>query len=98
MSFRFTYYNVWFKSIVSFLVFCLDDSSIFESGVLTFPGFPGGSVVKNLPANAGLITGLGRFLGEDNGNPLQYFCLRNHVDRGAWWATVHGVAKELAMT
>ena len=57
---------------------------------------PGGLVVKNLPANAGdlgLIHGLGRSLGEGNGNPLQYSCLENPVDRGAWQATVHGVAK-----
>ena len=59
-------------------------------------GFPGGSAVKNLPANAGdtgLIPGLGRSPGEGNGNPLQYFCLENSMDRGAWQATVHGVAK-----
>ena len=41
----------------------------------------------------GSIPGLGRSLGEGNGNPLQYSCLENHMDRGAWWATVHGVAK-----
>ena len=60
-------------------------------------GFPGGSVVRNLSANAGdvgLIPGLGRSSGEGNGNPLQYSCLGNTVDRGAWWATVHGVTKE----
>ena len=60
-------------------------------------GFPGGSVVRNLSANAGdvgLIPGLGRSPGEGNGNPLQYSCLGNTVDRGAWWATVHGVTKE----
>ena len=60
-------------------------------------GFPGGSVVKNLPANAGdvgLIPGLGRSLEEGNGNPLQYSCLENPTDRGARWATVHGVAIE----
>ena len=37
--------------------------------------------------------GSGRSLGEGNGNPLQYSCLENHMDRGAWWATVHGVTK-----
>ena len=54
-------------------------------------------MVKNLPASAevGLIPGLGRSPGEGNGNPLQYFCLKNPVDRGAWWATAHGVEKEL---
>ena len=53
-------------------------------------------VVKNPPANAGdvgLIPGSARLPGEGNGNPLQYFCLGNPIDRGAWWATVHGVAK-----
>ena len=58
--------------------------------------FPGGSVVTNVPANAGdtsLIPGLGRSPGEGNGNPLQYFCLDNPMDRGAWRATVHGVKK-----
>ena len=59
-------------------------------------GVPGGSVVKNLSANAedmGLIPGLGRSRGEGNGNPLQCSCLGNPMDRGAWWAAVHGVAK-----
>ena len=58
--------------------------------------FPGGSVVKNLPVNAGdvgLIPGLGRSPGEGNGNPLQYSCLGNSMDRGAWRATIHGSAK-----
>ena len=58
--------------------------------------FPGGSVVKNLPANAGdtgLIPGLGRSPGEGNGNPLQCSFLGNPIDRGARWATDHGVAK-----
>ena len=52
---------------------------------------------KNLPANAGdlgLIPELGRSPGEGNGNPLQYSCLGNPMDRGAWWATVDGVTKE----
>ena len=59
--------------------------------------FPGGSVVKNLPANAGdagLIPGSGRCPGEGNSNPLQYSCLRNPTDRGAWQATVHGNTEE----
>ena len=63
-------------------------------------GFPGGSVVKNPPANAGdedLIPGLGRSPGEGNGNPLQYSCLGNSVDRGPWRAMVYKV-KELDMT
>ena len=44
------------------------------------------------------IPGLGRSPGKGNGNPLQYSCLRRPMDRGAWWATVHGVAKESDMT
>ena len=61
-------------------------------------------MVKNPPASAGdirdtgLIPGLGRFPGEENGNPLQYSCLGNPMDRGAWWAVVHGVARESDLT
>ena len=60
--------------------------------------FPGGTVLKNLPANTGdsggrsLIPELGKSPGGGNGNPLQYSCLRNPMDRGAWWAMVHGAA------
>ena len=56
-------------------------------------------MVKNLPANAGdiidlvSITGLGQFLGGGHGNPLQYSCLKNPMDRGAWWAIVHRVGE-----
>ena len=62
-------------------------------------GFPGGVVVMNLPANTGDIRkGVQSLDWEDspggrNGNQLQYSCLENPMDRGAWWATVHGVAK-----
>ena len=69
---------------------------IFLSQCLHFRCFPGGSVVKNLPVNVGdlnLIPGLGRSPGEGNGNPLQFSCLENSMDRGAWKAAVHGVAK-----
>ena len=61
-------------------------------------------MVKNLPANVGDVKdvgsspGSGRSPGEGNGNPLQYSCLENPMDRGAWWATVHGVSKESDMT
>ena len=58
--------------------------------------FPGGSVVKNPPANTGdtgLIPGQGRSSGEGNGNPLQYSCLGNPMDRGAWCAAVYGVTR-----
>ena len=60
-------------------------------------GFPHGSVVKNPPANAGdrgLIPWSGRSPGVGNGNPFQYSCLQNPMDRGAWRAAVHGVAKD----
>ena len=59
-------------------------------------GFPGGSDGKESACNAGdlgLITGLGRSPGGGHGNPLQYSCLENLMDRGDWWATVHGVTK-----
>ena len=59
--------------------------------------FPGGSVVKNLPANAGdlgLIPGAGRSPGEENGKPLRYFCLGNSMDIVAWQAIVYGITKE----
>ena len=62
-------------------------------------GFPGGAVVKNLPAragnagDAGSVPGLGRSPGGGHGNPLQYFFLENSLDRGALQATVYGVAK-----
>ena len=62
-------------------------------------GFPGGSVVKNPSANAGdtrdagSISGSGRSPGGGHGNPLQYSCLENPMDRGAWWDTVQGAAK-----
>ena len=67
-------------------------------------GFPGDSVVKNLPANAGdtgdvgLIPGLGRSSGEGNRNPLQHSCLRNPMDRGAWHVAVHGGPEESDLT
>ena len=66
---------------------------------LLIKGFPGGSVVKDLPANTGAIgdtgsiPGSGRSPGVGNGNPLQYSCWDNSMDRGAWQGTVHGVAK-----
>ena len=65
-------------------------------------GFPGGAVVKNPPANAGnardmgSIPGLGRYPGVGNDSPLQYFCLENSMDRGAWQALWDH--KELSMT
>ena len=59
-------------------------------------GFPGGSDGKESACNAGdlgLIPGLGRSPGEGNGDPFQYFCMENSMDRGTWWTTVNEVAK-----
>jgi len=67
-------------------------------------GFPNGSEGKESTCNtgdtgdAGLIPGSGRSPGGGNGNPLQYSCLGNPMDRGTWWATVYGVCKESDMT
>ena len=64
--------------------------------------FPGGASGQNPTANAedirdaGLIPGSGRFPGGEHGNPLQYSCLENPMDRGAWWAIVHRVTKSWA--
>ena len=58
--------------------------------------FPGGSEVKVFACNVGDLGSTpesGRFPGEGNGTPLQYSCLENPIDGGAWWATVHGVTK-----
>ena len=86
------WYNLFSISVSSTFI-CLNLVIIYRTD------FPGGTVVKNPPANAGdarnvgLIPGLGRFPGGGNGNSFQYSCLENSMDRGAWWATVHGVAK-----
>ena len=72
-----------------------------DSTVNKLGGFPGGSVVNNPSASAGdmgLIPRLERSPTEGNGNPLQYSCLGNPMDRGAWRAAVHGVTKELNVT
>ena len=65
----------------------------------TLLGFPCSSVSKEFACSAGdrgSIPGLGRSLGKGNGNPLQYPCLENLMDRGTWWIAVHGVAKSRA--
>ena len=63
--------------------------------ILVLEGFPGGSVVESAcnAGDPGLIPGSGRSPGEGNGDPLQYPCLGNPMDRGTWQATVHGVTK-----
>ena len=80
--------------------FIIINSGLYVLSTYKLPGivvgFPGGSVVKSLPANAGdagLSLGAVRLPGGGNGNLLQYSCLENPMDRGAWWATVFGVAK-----
>ena len=66
---------------------------------MCLPNYEGASLIAQSVKSAcsaghpGSIPGSGRSPGEGNGNPLQYFCLENPVDRGAWWLTVHGVAR-----
>ena len=85
-----------------FFFYCL--IALFSNcywSIADLQGFPGDSVLENPSVNAGdmgyagLIPGSGIFPGGENGNPLQYSCLKNHMDRGAWRATVHGGHKEL---
>ena len=68
-------------------------SLIPTNGSLNFPGSSDGKASAYNAGDLGLNPGSGRSPGEGNGNPLQYSCLENPTDRGAWWATVHGVAK-----
>ena len=72
------------------------DIKQLKDTMINFRDFPGGSEVKASACNAedlGSIPGSGRSPGEGNGNPLQYSCLENPMDGGAWWTIVHGVAK-----
>ena len=81
------------KVIESVIKISLQNKS---SGLDDFYCFPGGSEVKASACNVGdlgSISGSGRSPGEGNGHPLQYSCLENPMDGGAWWATVHGVTK-----
>ena len=87
-----------FKSIIC----CKRPYFILFNGwvIFHYRGFPGSSVSEESTCNAeapGSIPGSGRSPGEGNGKPLQYPCLENPMDRGAWWAAVHGF-KELDMT
>ena len=72
---------------------------IYLSSICSYRDLPGGPVVENMPASAGgardvsSIPGSGRSPGVGNGNPLQYSCLGNPIERGVWWAAVQGVAK-----
>ena len=99
--------NEHWVSWVSSLVLCLAlEGTVLEAAVLarftvelqwanSCQSFSGGSAVKNPPANTGDtgIPGSERSPGEGNGNPLQYSCLKNSMDRGVWWVTVQGVTK-----
>ena len=91
----------WWASREKSYFMLLFTVQIFLEYVFRNEGFPGHSVVKIPPADVGgmsSISGSGRFLGEGNGIPLWYSCLENPMDRGAWWAAVHGVEKDLDMT
>ena len=67
--------------------------NIYHTVCLDFPSGSDGTVSVYNQGDPGSIPGLGRSPGEGNGNPLQYSCLENPMDGGAWWATVHGVTK-----
>ena len=76
---------------------CVQVVAYLQRDCSGFKGFPIGSEIKDLSANAedaDSIPGSGRSPGGENGNPLQFSCLGNPMDRGAWWATVHEVEKE----
>ena len=93
----------FFPGVSNFVITCGFLSSLRDSfsplGLAFWHwGFPGGSDSKESACNAGdpdLIPGSRRSPGKGNGNPLQYSCLENSMDRGVWWATAHGVAKSL---
>ena len=84
---RLSYVVLYAYTLVCFV--CINAYTYINVSVSN--GFPGGSVVKNPPANAGdlgLIPGLGRSPGDGNANTLQYSCLTNPMKRGDWWAIV----------
>ena len=79
-------YTTWFVTL---------HTKKIKISVYVYGGFLDGSAGKESACNAdvGLIPGLGRSPGGENSNPLHYSCLRNPIDKGTWWATVHGVTK-----
>ena len=89
------FFSLLLTSLWLMRIFCI----IHLSSNTGLMGLPGGTVVKNSPSSAGDVAEVGsipvsgRSPGGGNGNPLQYSCLENPMDRGAWWATVHGVTK-----
>ena len=90
------YYPEELRFLLVLIMSCNCCFYLFACFFMMFLCFPGGSDGEESACNEedpGLIPGLGRSPGEGNGNPLWYSCLENSMDRGAWWATVHGVAK-----
>ena len=91
-------WNMWpfrkepLSQFIGALQGCIFVNLLFEK-TFKIPSGPDGKECSCHAGNWSLIPGLGRSLGEGNGNPLQYSCLENSMDGGAWWATVHGVAK-----
>ena len=84
------------RSLVSYSPWGLKESDVTKHTDRSSLGLPGGTVGKQPPASTGdtgSIPGSGRTPGGENGSPLQYSCLENSMDRRAWWATVHEVAK-----
>lgn len=79
-------YTTWFVAL---------HTQKIKISVYVYRGFPDGSAGKEsaCSADVGLIPELGRSPGGENSNPLHYSCLRNPIDKGAWWAMVHGVTK-----
>ena len=72
---------------------CRRSASVYLSLARGFLGGSDGEESAPSAGDLGSVPGLGRFPGKGNGNPLQFSCLENPMDRGAWWATVHGVSK-----
>ena len=88
-----------FSIELPFESWCIHIDNVFKDEFSSVHRDVGGAAIKNPTANAGdtgdmgSIPGSGRFPGVGNGDPFQYFCLENSMDRGAQWASVHGVAK-----
>ena len=83
--------TTWIFNGLSIVLKLLWLLAIFKFSIM-FCGSDGKEAACNA-GDLGLILGSGRLPGEGSGNPLQFYCLENSMDRGAWWATVHGVAK-----
>ena len=91
-----SFFTVWAIRETKYKCFIQLQYWVITIHLLQQLAFPYGSDSKASAyslGDLGSVPGLGRSPGEGNGNPLQYFCLENSTDRGAWWATVHGVAE-----